>query len=115
MAVYIDDMYKTPIGTFRGMKMSHMIADSTEELLEMADAINVNRKWIQNPGTCNEHFDVCKSYREKAIKYGAIEITYLEYSNMIEKRCEKYGIHWVRASIDLIPRPIGLNQPEQVR
>lgn len=33
MTVYIDDMYKNPIGEFRGMKMSHMIADSTRSLL----------------------------------------------------------------------------------
>ena len=33
MAVYVDDMYKYPLGQFGRMKMSHMVADTTEELL----------------------------------------------------------------------------------
>lgn len=39
MAVYVDDMYIIPLGQFGNMKMSHMIADTKEELLEMADKI----------------------------------------------------------------------------
>ena len=74
MAVFIDDMYKTPLGQFGRMKMSHMAADSTAELLTMADKIGVARKWIQYPGTAKEHFDVCLSARAKAVKAGAIEV-----------------------------------------
>jgi len=43
MSVYVDDMYQTTLGKFGRMKMSHMVADSTEDLLEMADKIGVNR------------------------------------------------------------------------
>ena len=50
MTVYVDDMYASPMGRFGRMKMSHMIADSTDELLEMADAIGVARRWIQQSG-----------------------------------------------------------------
>ena len=74
MAVYVDDMYKSSLGNYRGMKMSHMVADSTEELLVMADKIGVNRKWIHGKGESNEHFDICFSKRQKAIRLGAIEI-----------------------------------------
>lgn len=103
MAVYIDDMYLSGVGNFRGMKMSHMIADSTEELIAMAQRVGVNPKWIQNPGTCNEHFDVCLAMRKKAVTAGGIEITYrYDYPAMIKARCEKHGIHWARASIDKI-------------
>jgi hypothetical protein len=42
--VYVDDMYKSPMGQFGRMKMSHMIADTTEELLQMADKIGVKKK-----------------------------------------------------------------------
>lgn len=42
--VYVDDMYKYPIGRFGRMKMSHLIADTTDELLEMVDKIGVDRK-----------------------------------------------------------------------
>jgi hypothetical protein len=51
-----------------------MVADSTEELLAMADRIGVARHWIQKQGTHYEHFDICLSKRTKAIKLGAIEI-----------------------------------------
>lgn len=87
--------------------MSHMIADTTEELLKMADAIGIQRKWIQHKGTPNEHFDVCFSHRKKAIALGAIEIGFRDYAQRIQKCCEKHGIHWTRSSIDLIPN---LNQ-----
>jgi hypothetical protein len=76
MAVYVDDMYKTDIGKFGRMKMSHLMADTTEELLQMLDRIGVRRKWIQKQGTKFEHFDICISKRKKAIELGAIPIYY---------------------------------------
>lgn len=74
MAVYVDDMYKSPLGQFGRMKMSHMMADSTEELLAMCDKIRVHRKWIQKKGTIHEHFDISISKRQLAILHGAIEV-----------------------------------------
>lgn len=71
MAVYVDD-FNAP---YRRMKMSHMVADSKEELLAMVDVIGVNRKWIQYPDTNKEHFDICLGKKELAIKNGAILIT----------------------------------------
>jgi len=75
MTVFVDDMCDSPMGRFRRMKMSHMIADSTDELLEMADQIGVARKWIQKAGTPHEHFDIAKGKRAQAIKAGAVPIT----------------------------------------
>lgn len=75
MSVYIDDMYKIPLGQFGRMKMSHMAADTTEELLQMVDKIGVARKWIQDKGEGNEHFDISMAYREKAIRNGAIPLS----------------------------------------
>ncbi len=90
MAVYVDDMYDEEkygkIGNFAGMKMSHLIADSKEELLEMVDKIGVRRKWIQSEGTPREHFDICLSKRTKAIKFGAIEISYLDLAEKTRTR-----------------------------
>lgn len=62
--------------------MCHMIADSTNELLAMIDKIGVARRWIQKPGTPEEHFDICLTKRKEAIAAGAIEISGRE---MIEK------------------------------
>lgn len=76
--VYVDNFYETGAGNFGRMKMSHLMADTTEELLAMVDRIGVNRKWIQYPGTPYEHFDICKSKRDLAIKHGAKAITFRE-------------------------------------
>lgn len=71
MSVYVDN-FQFP---YRGMKMSHMVADTTEELLAMADKIGVQRKWLQPAkGKFPEHFDVCESKRQAAIEAGAEEL-----------------------------------------
>ena len=80
--VYIDD-FNAPYGR---MKMCHMNADTTEELLLMADKIGVNRKWIQYPGTSKEHFDVCLSAKVKAIANGAKEISSRELASIVMNR-----------------------------
>lgn len=70
MAVYVDDME----ASYGRMVMCHMLADTTAELLAMADKIGVARKWIQKAGTHHEHFDIAKSKRALAIQLGAVEI-----------------------------------------
>lgn len=86
VTVYVDDMFKSPMGQFGRMKMSHMIADSTEELLAMADRIGVPRTWIQKPGTPDEHFDIALAKRGLAVELGAIEITMRECARMCMAR-----------------------------
>lgn len=68
MPVYVDKM-KMPYGR---MLMSHMLADSLEELHAMADAIGMKREWFQDHNT--PHYDVCQEKRAKAIELGAIEV-----------------------------------------
>jgi len=83
MSVYVDDM-KAPYGR---MKMCHMIADHTYELLAMADILGIDRKWIQKAGTHQEHFDICLSKRATAVKAGAKEITMRELGlKLLERR-----------------------------
>ena len=86
MTVYVDDMYLSPMGQFGRMKMSHMIADTTDELVAMADKIGVARKWIQKRGTADEHFDVAMSARAKAVGFGAVEISMRELAMMCRGR-----------------------------
>ena len=86
MTVYVDDFYKSPMGQFGRMKMSHMMADTKTELCDMADKIGVARRWIQYPLNINKcHFDVCKSKRELAIKHGAIAIS---SRGLAQKMCD---------------------------
>ena len=80
--VYVDDA-RLPFGR---ITMCHMVADSTAELLAMADAIGVKRKWIQSAGTHREHFDICLAKRSLAIKAGAVEITQRDLGRMLIKR-----------------------------
>lgn len=74
---------------FGRMTMCHMIADTTEELLDMAGKIGVNKKWIQYPGTCQEHFDICLSKKKIAIELGAKEITMRELGRMTLEKAAK--------------------------
>lgn len=84
MTVYVDDM-RAPFGR---MKMCHMIADSTEELLAMADRIGVRRKWLQKPGTHDEHFDIAMSKRRLAVAAGAVEVSRLQLGRILRERKE---------------------------
>lgn len=80
--VYIDNTN----ASFGRMKMCHMIADTTEELLQMADKIGVQRKWIQDAGQYSEHFDISLGKKQLAIAAGAKEITMMELGRMLRKR-----------------------------
>lgn len=80
MTVYVDDMFRYPMGQFGRMKMSHMVADTEDELLAMADRIGLNRRWLQcrNEGRHRLHFDVSMEYRARAVAAGAQEMTMRE-------------------------------------
>jgi len=82
MAVYIDNMY----AVYGRMVMCHMVADTKDELLAMADKIGVARKWIQDEGLYSEHFDVSKGARALAVKFGAHEITMRRFAEICNAR-----------------------------
>ena len=85
MAVYVDDLF-APYGS---MVMCHMIADTPQELREMADKIKVSRKYLQYSGTYKEHLDVSKGKRALAVQFGAIEITLRDMAKKIKERKEQ--------------------------
>lgn len=85
MAVYIDNMF----ARYRGMKMSHMLADSDAELHAMADRIGVERRHWQRPtDTCGSHYDIAMSKRALAIEAGAVPITRRQAAAMNARRRE---------------------------
>lgn len=94
MAVYVDDM-RAPYGR---LVMCHMLADTTAELLAMADTIGVDRKWIQYPGTFREHFDIALSKRALAVKAGALEITWRDAGRI--QRARRLAARELVASTD---------------
>lgn len=82
MAVYIDTMN----AKYGRMIMCHMLADSEEELNDMADIIGVNRKWIQYSGTYKVHYDICLAKKAKAMNAGAIEITQQQLARLLRNK-----------------------------
>lgn len=82
MTVYVDNMR----ANYGRMKMCHMIADSTDELLAMADRIGVARKWLQKAGTAHEHFDIALTKRDLAVKNGAVEVSMMGLGRIIRAR-----------------------------
>ena len=77
MSVYVDDM-RAPFGR---MIMCHMVADTEDELHEMADTIGVARRWYQG-----DHYDIALSKRALAVKAGAIEFTGRELGRWLMER-----------------------------
>jgi len=86
MTVYVDDVRHR----FGRMIMCHMWADTLDELLAMADAIGVARRWLQEPPKASwVHFDISLGKKAEAIRHGA-ELT------------DKYGpvLHVARQRLD---------------
>ncbi len=84
MTVYVDDMN----AGYGRMKMSHMLADTDEELHAMADKIGVARKWWQAPPRHPSHYDIALSKKALALEAGAIQITWKQASAMNSRRRE---------------------------
>lgn len=85
MTVYVDNMR----ATYGRMKMCHMVADSTAELLAMADHIGVARRWLQDAGTYREHFDIALSKRALAVAAGARIISRADLGRLLKARRER--------------------------
>lgn len=68
MSVYVDQA-DIP---FRRMIMSHMVADTLDELHAMAASLGLRRAWFQ-PFSF-PHYDVAKAVRADAVSRGAIEV-----------------------------------------
>ncbi len=82
MPVYVDDMN----AKYGRMTMCHMLADTDDELHEMAGKIGVARKWHQCSGTPKSHYDICLAKKKLAVEFGAIEITWREAAVIVRKR-----------------------------
>lgn len=71
--------------------MCHMVADTLEELHDMAEKIGVER-WFQNHRY--PHYDICKSKRAQAIGLGAKEVNHREFVE-IARRIENHKDPWL--------------------
>lgn len=80
MTVFVDDAFIP----FQSMQMSHMIAETSEELHSMADAIGLKRSWYQDKGSF-PHYDVSERKRELAIQHGAVPLTQRELVQKVQQ------------------------------
>lgn len=72
--------------------MSHMTADTVEELHAMAERLGL-RRWYQGPPkTSIPHYDVSEGKRQQAIRLGAIEEDWRD-----SKAVERHRAHRRRA------------------
>jgi hypothetical protein len=80
MTVYVDNA-KNPLGR---MKMCHMLADTVEELHEMAARIGLKREWFQDHAR-HPHYDICQSKRRAAIEAGAVELSNHQLAKLLQR------------------------------
>lgn len=80
--VYVDN-YRAP---FRGMIMSHMTADTNDELDDMAARLGLRPEWKQYGSLI--HFDVSASKRLQAITYGAQAVESRELAKIMWNNVE---------------------------
>lgn len=69
MTVYVDKSRNK----FGRMVMCHMIADTPDELVGMANKIGVSLKWFQRRASV-PHFDIAQTKRTLALEHGAVEL-----------------------------------------
>jgi hypothetical protein len=68
LAVYVDDA-RIP---WRGLRWSHLVADSAEELNRAAEALGISRARVQRGGR-TAHYDLPEEYRQRAIALGVAD------------------------------------------
>jgi len=86
MAVYIDAPKRH---RFRGRLIwsSHLMADSSEELVAFARALGMKPAWLQNAGAPKEHFDVFGRARHAAaVRAGAHQVSSRDLVRLIQRR-----------------------------
>lgn len=69
--------------------MSHLAADSLEELHEAAKSIGLREEWFQAGHL--PHYDLCQSKKRLAIRQGAVRISTKELIAVIRKMEDRYG------------------------
>jgi hypothetical protein len=105
VSVYCDNAdipYRNPKTGYE-MLMSHLLADSLEELHKMADALGIDRSYFQDKHT--PHYDICKKKRMKAHSLGVIAVDRRQMNDLIKQ--------WRVSKDEGVDRIRGLNLVEK--
>ena len=81
----------------RKTQSCHLIADTPDELHEIAGKIGLKRSWYQGPGKASfPHYDLVPSKREEALGLGTQAISRREFALVARsvRRCVKEKGGW---------------------
>lgn len=116
MSVYVDEPveYAKEVSGYVGRarakpRWCHMIADTLDELHEMADRLGLRREWFQpdRRGFGGDHYDLVPSKREQAVRLGAQSITLHQLGVILLQRHRAIARHRRRHPViirDPVPR-----------
>jgi hypothetical protein len=85
VACYVDAVREYPDAGLRFTRFCHLLADTREELHEMAEALGVPHRFFQDH-PWRWHHDLPEPLREKALELGARELTLHEVGALLRRR-----------------------------
>ncbi|MDP9093663.1 MAG: DUF4031 domain-containing protein [Actinomycetota bacterium] len=85
MATYVDTVRSYPGRGLRFTEFCHLLADTREELQEIADALGIPQRFFQDH-PWRWHHDIPGHLRARAIELGAREVTIHEVGALLRIR-----------------------------
>jgi hypothetical protein len=85
MTCYVDSVRSYPGAGLRFTEFCHLLADTRDELHEMADALGIPRRFFQDH-PWRWHHDLPAHLRERALELGAREVTMSEVGALLQRR-----------------------------
>jgi Protein of unknown function (DUF4031) len=85
VATYVDALQNYPDAGLRFTEFCHLLADTRAELHELADRIDMPRRFFQDH-PWRWHYDLPAHLRARAVELGAIEISRREVALMLRAR-----------------------------
>ena len=89
MACYVDTVRSYPNAGLRFTEFCHLLADTRDELHEMADALGIPRRFFQEH-PWRWHHDLPEHLRPRAIDLGAVEMDIHEVGALLRRRKREY-------------------------
>ncbi|HEV7203861.1 MAG TPA: DUF4031 domain-containing protein [Jatrophihabitans sp.] len=91
MACYVDTVRSYPSAGLRFTEFCHLLADTRDELHEMADLIGMPRRFFQDH-PWRWHYDLPEHVRVIAVELGAVEVTLHDVGALLKRRKTEIGI-----------------------
>jgi len=88
---YVDAVREYPDAGLRHTRFCHLLADTREELHELADDLGIPRRYFQDH-PWRWHHDLPEPLRERAIALGAREVTLREVGLLLRRRKAELGM-----------------------